>query len=147
MRTATSRPRRIALAALLATTSLALSACGSGDDAEDEPSTEATAEAGPPATGDFLSDYTACLEAEGIELGEDWNAGLGDGFGGGRGFDPEDAPSEMPTDMEFPTDMEMPTDLPSGGFGELEAPEGVSEEDWQAAQDACAAELPTGPGA
>ncbi|MDN3243123.1 hypothetical protein [Glycomyces tritici] len=42
---------------------------------------------------------------------------------------------------------EMPTARPTGGFGGgFEAPEGVSDEDWQSAQEACADQLPMGGG-
>ncbi|MCD0443186.1 hypothetical protein LO763_06030 [Glycomyces sp. A-F 0318] len=127
---APSRPLRLIAAAAAG---FALAACGSGD-AE---SSEETASAG----SDPMAAYTECLEAQGIELPEDWNAG----FGGS--FDPENAPSDMPTDMptDLPSNMptDMPTDMPSGGFS---APEGVSEEDWAAAQEACMNTLPQGGG-
>jgi hypothetical protein len=94
----------------------------------------------------MLSAYVSCIEEQGIDLPDDFAEGFG---GGGEmpSFDPEDAPSGMPSDM--PTDMptDLPSDMPSGGFGGgFEAPEGVSDEDWQAAQDACAGELPSGGG-
>ncbi|MQM25792.1 hypothetical protein [Glycomyces albidus] len=130
--------RTVLLSAALAAAALTLAACG-GEDTADETSDESTASGG----GDMLSAYVSCIEEQGIDLPDDFAEGFG---GGGEmpGFDPENAPSDMPTDM--PTDM--PSDMPSGGFGGggFEAPEGVSDEDWQAAQDACAGELPSGGG-
>jgi hypothetical protein len=137
MRTIYSRPRLLLHAAVLAAAGLTLAACGSGDDAE------ANSDKSASAGGDMLAAYIACIEEQGIELPDDWTATIG----GGGGFDPENAPSDMPTNM--PTDMsgEMPTDMPSGAFGSgFEAPEGVSDEDWQAAQEACSSELPMGGG-
>lgn len=113
---------------MLAAAGIAMSACSSDDDPEVEATTEESAAAGE----DFLSGYVECIEEQGIELGDDWM----EGFGGGEmpSFDPENAPSGMPS--------EMPTDMPAGGSGGIAAPEGVSSEDWQAAQEACADELP-----
>jgi hypothetical protein len=138
MRTIPSLPRHLLRAAVTAVASLALTACGSGDDTEANPDESAS------PGGDMLSGYVSCIEEQGLELPEDWAESLG---GGMPGFDPEDAPSGVPTDM--PSDMsgEMPTDMPSGGFGGgFEAPEGVSEADWQAAQEACSDKLPMGGG-
>ncbi|SDK51219.1 hypothetical protein SAMN05216298_0345 [Glycomyces sambucus] len=116
---------------MVAAAGFALAACGSGDDGG---SSEETSTAGT----DPMAAYTECIAEQGIELPEDWSAG----FGGGEmpSFDPENAPSDMPTDM--------PTDMPSGGFGGggFSAPEGVSDEDWAVAQEACMSTLPQGGG-
>jgi hypothetical protein len=140
-----SRAVRIGCAAGL--TALALAACGDDDaDATDEATSD-----------DPFAAYTACLEDEGIDLPDDWSPfGEGGGFPGGG-----EMPTDMPTGGEMPTDMptgEMPTDMPTGdmpsggpgggggGFGGFEAPDGVDEDDWTAATEACAEELPQGGG-
>ncbi|MFC3495809.1 hypothetical protein [Glycomyces rhizosphaerae] len=145
MRTIPSWPRHLLRAAVLAAAGLALTACGSGsgsgsgDDSESNPDESASSGA------DMLSGYVSCIEEQGIELPEDWAQGFGGGMPGEMPSDMSGGmPSEMPTDM--PTDM--PTGMPSGGFGGgFETPEGVSDEDWQAAQEACSSELPMGGGA
>ncbi|WP_091034740.1 hypothetical protein [Glycomyces harbinensis] len=136
-------PRQLLRAAVLAAAGLALTACGSGGDTEENPDESAA------SGGDLMSAYVSCIEDQGVELPDGWAEGLGGGM-------PTDMPTDMPGDMsgemptEIPSDMsgEMPTDMPSGGFGGggFEAPEGVSDEDWQAAQEACSGELPVGGG-
>lgn len=145
MRPMLSRAVRIGCAAGLA--AFALAACGGDDaDATDEATT---------ADGQFAA-YTACLEEQGIDLPDDWSPFGGGGMpGGGNGGEmPSGAPTDMPSDMptgEMPTG-DMPTDMPSGGFGGgggfggFEAPDGVDEDDWTAATEACADELPQGGG-
>ncbi|MDA1361925.1 hypothetical protein O1R50_20020 [Glycomyces luteolus] len=135
MRTIPSLPRHLMHTAVLTAAGLLLTACGSADETEENPDQSAS------SGGDVMSAYVSCIEEQGIELPEDWAADLG---GGMPSFDPENAPTDMPTNM--PTDLsgEMPTDMPTGGFGGgFEAPEGVSDEEWQAAQEACADEMPT----
>jgi hypothetical protein len=129
MRTITSRS--LLLSAALTAAALVMAACGGEDE------TDATEESTLGGDG-MLSAYVSCIEEQGIDLSEDWAEGFG---GGGEmpSFDPENAPTDMPSGM--------PTDMPSGGFGGaggFEAPEGVSDEDWQAAQDACAGDFPGG---
>lgn len=138
MRTIPSLSRRLLHAAALTAAGLLLTACGSGDETEANPD-ESTS-----SGGDALSAYVSCIGEQGIELPEDWAADLG---GGMPGFDPESAPTDMPADMPTDRSGEMPTDMPSGGFGGgFEAPDGVGDEDWQSAQEACADQLPMGGG-
>ncbi|MEU5871855.1 hypothetical protein AB0A73_09880 [Glycomyces sp. NPDC047369] len=140
-----SRAVRIGCAAGLA--ALALAACGDDDaDATDAASS---------SDGQFAA-YTACLEEQGIDLPDDWSPFGEGGMPGGDGGMPSGAPTDMPSD--FPTDMptgdmptgDLPTDMPSGGFGGgggfggFAAPDGVDEDDWTAATEACADELPQG---
>jgi hypothetical protein len=134
MRTIPSLPRHLLHTVVLTAAGLLLTACGSGDETEENPDQSAS------SGGDVMSGYVSCIEEQGIELPEDW----AESFGGGMpSFDPENAPTDMPTDMSG----EMPTDMPTGGFGSgFEAPEGVSDEDWQAAQETCADEMPMGGG-
>lgn len=93
----------------------------------------------PAATSDTgtnpMAAYTACLKEQGIDIGE----GFGPGGGGTR---PSGRPSGMPTDR--PT--AMPSGGPGGGFpgGGMNLPEGVSAEDFQKAQQACADKMPSG---
>ncbi|MEU6246687.1 hypothetical protein [Glycomyces sp. NPDC047010] len=136
MRPMLSRAVRIGCAAGLA--AFALAACGDDDaDATDEASSSDTQ----------FAAYTACLEEQGVDLPDDWSPfGEGGGMpGGGDGGMPSGMPTDMPTDM--PTG-----DMPSGGFGGgggfggFAAPDGVDEDDWTTATEACAAELPQGGG-
>ncbi|GAA1660962.1 hypothetical protein GCM10009830_02580 [Glycomyces endophyticus] len=138
-----SRAVRIGCAAGLA--AFALAACGDDDaDAADEAA----------AADDPFAAYTACLEDEGVDLPDDWSP-FGEGGMPGGGEMPSGMPSDggMPTGLptgDMPTDL--PTDMPSGGpgggggFGTIAAPDGVDEDDWAAATEACAAELPQGGG-
>lgn len=138
MRTISSLPRHLLHAVAFTAAGLLLTACGSGVETDENPDESAS------TSGDAMSAYVACIEEQGIELPEGWAADLG---GEIPSFDPENAPMDLPTDM--PTEMSggMPSDMPSGGFGGgVEAPEGVSDEDWQAAQEACADEMPMGGG-
>lgn len=128
------------IAVLVAAAGLALSACG--DDEDDATSSEETSAA---VGNDMMSGFTSCVEEQGIELPEDWAGGFG---GGGEmpSFDPENAPSGMPTDMPSDMPSDFPTDMGGGGgfSGGFTAPEGVSDEDWQAALETCSSELPFG---
>ncbi|GAA2350530.1 hypothetical protein Cme02nite_23590 [Catellatospora methionotrophica] len=122
---------RAALTAAVAIAVLGLAAaCGSGDDAADQPT--------PGQTNGFTA-YAACLKEQGITLP--------DNFGQGGGNRPSGAPTARPSN--FPT--ARPTVRPSGqpgGFGGpgggIRAPDGVSAEQWQQAQQACAAVRPSG---
>lgn len=136
-----SRTVRICCATGLA--ALALAACGSDDEADASDSS---------SSDDQFASYIQCLEDEGIDIPDGWSP-----FGDSGSEMPTDmASGEMPTDMasgDMPTDMasgEMPTDMasgdmPSGGMGgggmNIEAPEGVDEDDWSAATEACSSEL------
>lgn len=135
--------RRLAAVGLVAA-ALLLAGCSGGDDGTDAAAAAAeTPSAAPSAApsggaADFEA-YQQCLSDNGVDV-----SALGQGgFGGGQ------RPSGMPTDR--PTDFPsgMPTDLPSdfptdgagrgpGGGAGMNAPEGVDEETWQAAQQACA---------
>ncbi|MEU6247945.1 hypothetical protein [Glycomyces sp. NPDC047010] len=132
MRTKISRSFMSSIA--LAAAGLMLAACGSDDDGA------GTAEESASADGGMLSAYLTCIDEQGIDLPDDWAEGM-------SGFDPGSLPSGMPTDMPSDMPTDMPTDMAGGfGGGGFEAPEGVSDEDWQAAQEACADELPAGGG-
>ena len=137
-----SRSVRIGCAAGLV--ALALAACNDDSAATEDEST---------ASDDQFAAYTACLEEQGIELPDDWSPfGEGGGMPGGGGMPTGD----MPTDGDMPTGGEMPTgDMPSGapggggggGFGgAIEAPDGIDADDWTAATEACADQLPQGGG-
>ena len=139
--------RRRTVIPALAAAVLLLGACSgaSGDDSADA--------AASPAAGGGNADFAAyqqCLSEHGVEL----QNGQG-GFPGG-GERPTGVPSGAPSG--FPTDRPSgaPSDFPSGGPGQgngrgMRVPDGVDEETWQAAQQACAALMPSrpngGPGA
>nr|BFF22586.1 hypothetical protein GCM10025732_05510 [Glycomyces mayteni] len=134
-----SRAVRIGCAAGLA--AFALAACGDDDaDAGDEASSSSDSQ---------FAAYTACLEGQGVDLPDDWTPfGEGGAMPGGDGGMPTGMPSDMPTDLPSDFGTDMPTDMPSGGFGGggFAAPDGVDEDDWAAATQACADELPQGGG-
>lgn len=121
---------RAALTAIVAAAVLGLAAaCGSADEGDTGQHTGGGA--------DGFAVYTACLKEQGIDLGDSF------GRGGGPSGRPTTRPSGMPTNR--------PTVRPSGrpgGFGGpgggMRLPEGVTAEQWQQAQQACAAVRPSG---
>ncbi len=122
---------RAALTSTVAVAVLGLAgACGSGEEGDPGQHTAA-------AAADGFAAYTACLKEQGIDLGDTF------GRGGGPSGRPTARPSGMPTNR--------PTVRPSGqpgGFGGpgagMRLPEGVTAEQWQQAQQACAAVRPSG---
>ncbi|WP_155369133.1 hypothetical protein [Catellatospora vulcania] len=125
------RQTRAALTAAVAIAVLGLAAaCGSGDDTADQP-----ASAG--QTNGFAA-YAACLKEQGITLPDNF------GQGGGR---PSGAPTARPTNQATARPTVRPSGQP-GGFGGpgggMRAPDGVSAEKWQQAQQACVAVRPSG---
>lgn len=122
---------RAALTATVAVAVLGLAAaCGSADEGGTGQSTEG-------GGTDGFAAYAACLKEQGIDLGDSF------GRGGGPSGRPTARPSGMPTNR--------PTVRPSGqpgGFGGpgggMRLPEGVTAEQWQQAQQACAAVRPSG---
>ncbi|WFE25852.1 hypothetical protein O7623_21105 [Solwaraspora sp. WMMD791] len=132
---------------------LLLTACGDAD--PETTGQEATA-------GGGMSGYVECLRDNGIDVG-DLPAGAPDAQRSGRpeGF-PSDRPSGFPSDRPegFPSDGPegFPSDRPTGGpggqgpggqgpgggFADMLRPDGVDDETWAAAQEACQAELPAG---
>ncbi|MDI1461782.1 hypothetical protein QEZ54_12430 [Catellatospora sp. KI3] len=130
-----TRPRLgVAVFAAAATALVGLSACGSSDE--------------PAASGDTggnpMAAYTDCLKQQGITLPDNFGGGFG-GRGNASGR-PTARPTGFPT--AFPTDRVRPSGQPGGGFpGGNFLPEGVTQEAWQKAQEACASVRPSfGPG-
>lgn len=129
-------------AAMLALAATALLAAGCGD-SNDGGAPQDDTEQGQ----NGMNAYLSCLAENGVELQ------LPSGMPGGR-------PSGMPGDRPSGWPSGRPTDLPSGrpsgappsglpggggpGGGMFGKPEGVSEETWQKAQEACAAQRPSG---
>lgn len=122
--------RRTRLAVALAAgcaSAVLLAACGGSDE-----------DASAPANGnDALAAYRACLEEEGIDT-----SSMGAGQPGGSGFP---RPSGSGSAMPRPPGSALPSGFPGGGpgFGGMR-PEGVDEQTWQNAQDACQSTMPTG---
>ncbi|MBV1852099.1 hypothetical protein [Catellatospora tritici] len=119
----------VAVFAAAATALVGLTACGSSDE--------------PTASGDTgnnpMTAYTECLKKQGITLPDNFGGG---GFGG-RG-NASGRPTARPT--AFPTDRPTvrPSGQPGGGFpGGNFLPEGVTQEAWQKAQEACASVRPS----
>jgi hypothetical protein len=134
MRSKVSQAARLGCAAGFA--ALAPAACG-----DDSAATEDEAA----AADDPLAAYTACLAEQGIELPEDWTP-FGAGAMPGGGEMPTGMPGGMPTDGEMPTG-DLHSGAPGGGLGgAIAAPDGVDEDEWAAAAEACADRLPQGQG-
>ncbi|WP_433532391.1 hypothetical protein ACQPYA_10330 [Micromonospora sp. CA-263727] len=118
----------------------AAAACGGSDSAENTSS----AEGNEPFAA--LSAYVNCLREQGIDVPDTMPSGGPRPDGSGR-------PSGMPTGMPSGMPTDRPSGMPSpgasggpggrGGFGNLR-PEGVDDETWQQAQEACQSLLPTG---
>jgi hypothetical protein len=115
---------------------LLIAACGGRSDGSDPADDQS-------ADQDGLTAYVECLAEQGIEV----ELPSGGPPAGGQG-PPTDFPTGLPTDFPsgFPTDV--PTGQPGGpggpgGFDGLR-PEGVDDETWQAAQEACQSLLPSG---
>jgi hypothetical protein len=111
---------------------LLIAACGGGSDSPDSADDQSTGQ-------DGLTAYVECLAEQGIDV----ELPSGGPPAGGQG-PPTDFPTSFPTDLpsEFPTGQPGGPGGP-GGFGGLR-PEGVDDETWQAAQEACQSLLPAG---
>jgi hypothetical protein len=98
--------------------------------------------------GGGMSAYADCLRDNGVDVG-DLPAGAPDAQRSGR---PEGWPSDRPSDFPSARPSGFPSGGPDGpgrrgpggGFGDMLRPDGVDDETWAAAQEACQSELPTG---
>jgi len=122
-----SRSLRPGFALLAAPAVLALAGCGS--------------DATPAAAGDTsLAAYRACLGKQGITL-----PSAPAGFAGRASGRPSSRPTAFPSGRPSGFPSGRPTSFPSGRPGRFGGmrPEGVDEQTWQKAQEACASVRPT----
>ncbi|GHJ06533.1 hypothetical protein TPA0907_09000 [Micromonospora humidisoli] len=137
----TKRFRRLAtVMTAAASATLLLAACGGGSD-DDGPG-----DAG--GTGNSFAAYQECLRNNGVALP---TMGPSRGPGGAR---PSGLPSGFPTDRPTDRPTARPSGFPTGsadpsrgarrGFPGGGRPEGVDEQTWQKAQQACASVQPSG---
>ncbi|PZF94447.1 hypothetical protein C1I93_16630 [Micromonospora endophytica] len=123
----------------------AAAGCGGSDSADD---TGSSSEGNEQSTA--FSAYVDCLREQGIEVSDTMPTGGTRPDGSGR---PSGMPSGMPTDRPSGTPSPGASGGPGGpggqggrpgggGFGNLR-PEGVDDETWQQAQQACQSVLPT----
>ncbi|MFY1696856.1 MULTISPECIES: hypothetical protein [unclassified Solwaraspora] len=114
---------------------LLLTACADSDPQTSDQ--EATA-------GGGMSGYVECLRNNGVDIG-DLPTGAPDAQRSGR---PEGFPSDRPSGFPSGRPTSVPSDRagsrPGGGFADMLRPDGVDDETWAAAQEACQSELPAG---
>lgn len=135
MRTSMTK-QSVGLAGLLLAGALAVAACGSTAAPSADagtPSVAATAPATAPGGGD-LSAFRSCMAENGVELPD------GGGLAGTR-------PSGMPTGMPTGMPSGAPGGRPSGGPPAMGLPDGVTQEQFDAAMTACGSLAPAAMGA